>query len=264
MSAVVKTALSQIRPEIREGVLQILLEDHIHFIGVEGGKSGGIHDEGVVTQTVQLHMPGGVPPPAELFGHLAGGKPQLRRQTVENAALAHAGISGEGHQLALNQRPKFLHTAAGFGAGADNGETGVAVDAHQIHRRVKVALVNAQVNRHLLISRNGRHPVNEKRLRHRIDVGREYHQRVNVGDGGADEAVPPGQHLFHHALPPLHGNVHHVTGEGRAVFLSQNATGAAGDHRVSRLHVIKSADGTDDPPGTLFFHTQLNGTSLDW
>ena len=51
---------------------------------------------------------------------------------------------------------------------------------------------------------------------------------------------------------------------GVQFFLSQNATGAAGDHRVSRLHVIKSADGTDDPPGTLFFHTQLNGTSLDW
>ena len=264
MSAVVKTALSQIRPEIREGVLQILLEDHIHFVGVEGGKAGSVHDEGVVPQTVQLHVPGGVPPAAELFGNLAGRKLQLRRQTVENAALAHAGISGEGHQLAFDQCPQRLHTAAGLGAGADDGETSVPVDTHQVHRRVKVALVDAQVNRHLLISRNGRHPVNEKRLRHRVDVGREYHQRVNVGDGGADEAVPPGQHLFHHALPPLHGDVHHVAGEGRAVFLSQNATGAAGDHRVSRLHVIKSADGTDDPPGTLFFHTQLNGTSLDW
>ena len=57
---------------------------------------------------------------------------------------------------------------------------------------------------------------------------------------------------------------HLVAGEGRAVFLSQNAPGAAGDHPVPRLHVIKSADGTDDPPGMLFFHTQLNGTSLDW
>ena len=233
---------THIGPEVWKRVLQILLQDHIHLIGVEGGKSGGIRNIGVFAQVVQLHMAGGMAATAQLLGDLAGSQLQLRAQPIENAALAHTGVAGKGHQLAPDQLPQFLHAFAGFGTGADDRKACMAIDPNQIHRRIQVALVHAQNHRNLLVTGDGSHPVDEEGLRHRIDIGGKNHQRIHIGHRRPDEAVFPGQDLLHHALSLLHGDFHHIAGQRAFAGFPENAPGPAGDQLIGSLHIIKTAD----------------------
>ena len=52
----------------------------------------------------------------------------------------------------------------------------------------------------------------------------------------------------------LHGDFHHIAGEGRDVLLPQNASAPAGDHLTGQLHVIKPAEGADDSSRLFFNH----------
>ena len=115
------------------------------------------------------------------------------------------------------------------------------VDPNQIMGRIQIALVDAQVYGHILIPRDGRHPVNEEGLRHGVDIGGKHHQCVHVGHRRADKVVLPGQDFFHHALSLLHGDLHQIAGEGGIGLFSQNAPGTAGNQPLGGLHIVKSA-----------------------
>ena len=90
VGAIVKPTLSYVGGKVRKGILQVLLQDHIHLIRVERGKSGGIRNIGVFAQVVQLHMAGGMAASAQLLGNLAGGQLQLRSQAVQNPRVFSA------------------------------------------------------------------------------------------------------------------------------------------------------------------------------
>ena len=204
-------------------------------------------------------MAGGVASAAQLLGNLAHGQRQLRAEPVQDTALAHAGISGEGHQLPADHISQLLHALAGFGTGGDHPEARIGVDPDQIVGRVQVGLVDAEDHLNLLVAGNGRYPVNEEGLRHRVHVGGEHHQRVHIGNSRTDELVPPGEDPLHHALSLLNGDFHHITGQGRLMGAAQMASGPAGHRAVLRAHLIKSAEGPNDP-AFAFFHHQPNST----
>ena len=254
MGAVGELAPAQAGGKIREGILQVLLEDHVHLVGVEGGKARGVHHIGVASQAVQLHVAGGMPAPAQLFRNLTGGKGQLRAQAIENAGFAHPGVAGEGRQLAFQGLTQFLNSLAGFGAGADDLEARLFVDCLKLLRRVQIALVDAKNAGDVLIPGDGGHPVDEKRLRHRIHVGGKEHQGIYIGHGGPDEAVGPGQNGFHHSLAPLQGDLHQVAGEGGDLLLPQDSPAPAGHNPLRQLNIIKPTEGADNASALFISH----------
>ena len=164
-------------------------------------------------------------------------------------------------ELSGQQSAQFFNALPCFSAGADHRESGVAVNPDQMLSRIQIALVHAQIHRNLLIARNGRHPVNEVRLRDGIDVGCKHHQCVNIGNRRADEVVFPGQDGFHHALSFFHSNFHHVSGKRGIALFSQDAPGAACHQSLRRLHIIEAADGAEDPPLCFLGHL-VNSTFL--
>ena len=238
----------------RKGILKILLQYNIHLVGIEGGKAGGIHDIGILPQREQLHMTGGVPSPTQLLGNLSGSQMQLWGKPVQDAAFPHAGIAGEGGELAPQKGAELLHALAGFRTGADHGKSGVLIDPLQIQRRVKVAFVDAQVHRHILLPGDGRHPVNEERFCDGIHIGGKHHQRIHIGHRRTDKAVPSGEDFLHHALVLFPGNGYQISGEGGIALPAQDAPGPAGDGAGGRPNVIKSADGPEDPSGCFLSH----------
>ena len=102
---------------------------------------------------------------------------------------------------------------------------------------------------------NGRDTVNKERLRHRIDIGGKNHQRIDVGNRRTNEAVLSGQDLFYHALSMLYGDFHHIAGERRIALFPQNASCTAGNQARVCFYIIKTAQGSDDPP----FHSLSHG-----
>ena len=122
------------------------------------------------------------------------------------------------------------------------------IDAHQVSSRIQVTFVDHQIHRHSLISRDGRHPIDEEGLRHRVDVGGKYHQGIHVGNRRTDEGIFPGKNLLHHALALLHGDFHQIPGQGRIAPTAKDPSGPAGNEAGVRLHVIEAADGAQNPP----------------
>ena len=244
--AVTEPAGTDIGAEVREGKLQILLQNDLHPVRIEGGEAGRIGHIGGFVQAVQLHMAGGVPAPAQLVGDLSRLQPQLRQEAVENAALSHAGIAGEGGELAGNFPAQLLHPMACFGAGANHPEARPGIDFRQSLRRIQVHLVDAQDHRHLLISCDSRHPVNEEGLRHRVGVGGKDHQGVQIGYGRSYKAVLPGKELLHHALFTRYGDFRQVASERGQALLPEVAPGAAGHGAFRCLNLIKTAEGAND------------------
>ena len=200
VGAVVELAPPQVGGEIREGILKVLLQYNIHLVRIKGREPRSIHHEGLSVQCEQLHMAGGVPPPAQLLGDLAGRQVHSRGQGIEDAALAHAGVAGEGGELALEGFSELLHSRPGLGAGGDHPKAGVTVDPHQLACLIQVRFIDAKKGLYPFVSRNGRHPVDEEGLRNGVHIGGENHQRVHVGYRRTDKAVLSGQDLLDHAF----------------------------------------------------------------
>ena len=68
VGTVVKPAFADKGSKIRECILKVLLQYHIHLIRIKGRKSRGIRHIGIFPQPVQLHMPGGMPTAAQFLG----------------------------------------------------------------------------------------------------------------------------------------------------------------------------------------------------
>ena len=149
---------------------------------------------------------------AQFLGNFSGGQIQLRGQTVQNAALSHAGVSGKGHQFSGNGLPQLIHALTGFRTGADDSKTCMFIDADQIHCRIQIAFIDTEHYRHILVTGNGRYPVNQVRFRYRIYIGSKHNQRVNIGYRRPDKFILPGQDLFYHTLSPFHGDFHQISG----------------------------------------------------
>lgn len=84
--------MAEIRSELREGILQLLLVHQLHALGVERGEAGGIGDERIASQAVKLNVARGMATAAELFRNLADGQLKLRAGAVQKAGFADAGI----------------------------------------------------------------------------------------------------------------------------------------------------------------------------
>ena len=203
-------AASNMDTEIRESILQILLQHYIHLVGIKGGESGRIGDIGILSQVIQLHMTGRVSATAQLFRHLASGQSQFRAQGIEHTALTNAGIARKGNQSSPDELTKLLYALTGFRAGADHRESGIPVDSGKIQRRVQVALVDADIHRHLSVTGDCRHPVDQKWFCHRIHIGSKHHQPVHIGNGRPYKAVLSWQDPLHHALALFHGDLNQI------------------------------------------------------
>ena len=147
-----------------------------------------------------------------------------------------------------------LQALSGFGAGEDHREARLFIDAAQLLRGVKIAFVDDDQALHVLVAGDGRHPVDEERLRNGIDIGGKDGQRVHIGHGRPDKAVFSREHRFHHALAMLQGDLHHIAGEGGDMLFAQDTPAPAGNHPIRQLHVIESAQGTDDSSGLFLSH----------
>ena len=121
----------------------------------------------------------------------------------------------------------------------------MAVDVRERLPALEVRLVDAQHDRHILVSRNGRDAVDEERVRHGIRAGRQHDEGVEVTDGRADEAVAARLDLLDHALCAGAGKADPVTDERRHPLLA--AAGAALRERaVPAVYIVKSAERLDD------------------
>ena len=210
-------------PELREQLRQLLLGDGLHELQVQGGEAGGIRHVGFIPDGIELHVAGGMAAPAQLLGDRAGLDPQLGAESLENGALAHAGVPRKGHGLSGDQPPQGLDPQAGLGAGADHGEARGPVQLRQGLRGGQIRLIDADQRLHPLAQGQDGHAVDEEGLRHRDRPGGQDHQLVHVGHGGPEKAVSPGQDLCHRSLsrslrPDLHPVPHQGGFPGFAEF----------------------------------------------
>ena len=67
VGAVVKPTLSDIVSKIREGILEVLFQNHFHLIRIKRRKTRGIGNVGVLPQSIQFHMSGGMSSTAQLL-----------------------------------------------------------------------------------------------------------------------------------------------------------------------------------------------------
>ena len=118
----------------------------------------------------------------------------------------------------------------------------MVINAQKICRRVQIAFIYADIDRHFLLACDCRHSVNEKGFRHRIDIGRKHNQCINVGYRRADKAIFSGENFLHHPLPLLQSDFHHIAGERNFLSLSQMSAATAGNHTAVRLHIIEATE----------------------
>ena len=123
----------------------------------------------------------------------------------------------------------------------------MGINPYQLLRPIQVRFVHAKNAFHALVARNGRHPVDKKRLRYGIHIGGKDHQCIHIGHCRADKAVFSGQDLLHHALLSLPGHNGHIPRQRGQPLLSENPPGLAGQCAVRQDHVIKAAEGPNDP-----------------
>ena len=66
-----KAALAQIGAKLPKGPGQVLFPQQLHAFGIKGGETRGICHKGILSQPVELYMPGSVPAPAQLLANLS-------------------------------------------------------------------------------------------------------------------------------------------------------------------------------------------------
>ena len=243
--------MAEIRSELREGILQLLLVHQLHALGVERGEAGGIGDERIASQAVKLNVARGMATAAELFRNLADGQLKLRAGAVQKAGFADAGISGQAGELSCKRFAQGLDALACFRARDEHGDARSAVDLRKGLRRSQIVLVDDDEGRDVLQLGDGEDAVDEKRFRHRDGAGGQHDKLVDIGDRRADKRVFPRQKRLQNTLVPLPGDTDEIADEGRLVLPPEAASGAALDNAVLRLYIIEAAQGFDD---AILFH----------
>ena len=249
MAAPHEAALPQIGRELRERLRQVLLQLQIHLLRVEGGKARRVDDPCLAAQREHLHMAGGVAAAAQRLADLPHRQRQLRREGVEDAGLADAGITCKGVQLAIYCGAQCVQSLPCCGADAQHLYGGAGVDAVQLVRRVKVALVQTQQYLAALQRCDGGDAVDEVRLRHRDGGAGNDDQLVDVGGGGAEEYVLPRLHGLYKALAAAQLPYLHPVAHQRAESLApEPAPGAALQHLIAGVHIVEAAEGLLNAP----------------
>ena len=106
---------------------------------------------------------------AELFRDLA--RLHGEAEAVQDAALADAGIAREGDGLAAHGLVQGGNTLAAGRTRRKDREPGMAVDVRERLPALEVRLVDAQHDRHILVSRNGRDAVDQvKKLKKNSEI----------------------------------------------------------------------------------------------
>ena len=119
---------------------------------------------------------------------------------------------------------------------------------------VKVAFVDADRHGDVLVPRDGGDPVQQERVRHRVHVGGQEHEAVDIRDGRTHKAVAPGRQAFDHAGLPRDGDLRHVADQGRTVLLAEVPPGLAFDQARRGADGVKAAQGADNPSGLPISH----------
>ena len=222
----------------------MLLQLQVQLLGIKGRKARGVDDIGVLSQGEQLHMAGGVPPPAQGLADLPHRQGKTGVQGVENAGLPHAGVAGEGAELSGQLPAQLVDPLAGDGADPQHPDGGAAVYPVQLLRRVQVALVQAQQHPAVLQGGNGADAVDEIRVRHRQGGGGDDHQLVDVGRRRAVEGVAAGLHRLHKALAAAQlPDLDPVPHQGRQPLPAELAPGPALQGLRPGVHIVKPAEG---------------------
>ena len=248
MGAVGELAVAEIRRKLRESVLQPLFVYQLHPFGVERGEARRVGDEGIRAEGIQLNMARGMAPAAKLFRDLADRQLQCRADAVEKARLSNAGIAGQARELPGQKRLQLPDPLARCSARNKDRDPGLFVDLRQRLCRGQIVLVDADHGRDVLQLCNGKHAVNEKRLRDRDGAGGQHDQLVDIRDRRADKRVFARQQRFEYAPAAfLLCDADKVPDERRLLLPPEAAAGLALDHAVFRLHIIEAADGFDDP-----------------
>lgn len=159
-------------------------------------------------------MPRRMPTAAQLLRDRSDSQPQLRGQAVEQAALADAGVAGEGNGLAPEEGGNLRHPLPRLSADLPGGKARPAVNIRKLRAGVKVAFVDADRHGDILVPCDGGDPVQQERVRHRVHVGGQEHEAVDIRDGRAHKAVAPGRQAFDHAGLPRDGDLRHVADQG--------------------------------------------------
>ena len=103
-----KLALHQVGFELTECILQIFSQDKIHLLGVERGKARRVGNISAVIRN-KFDVTGRVTATADTIRNRTGFGSKVRNQSVEQAGLANAGITGEGSRLAAQESAQFLY-----------------------------------------------------------------------------------------------------------------------------------------------------------
>ena len=87
---------------------------------------------------------------------------------------------------------QLVHALACLGAGHNHAEARALVNSSKRRARLQIILVHADERLDALLTRDGQHPVDEERLCLRDRARGQQHQKIDICDCRADEAVFPG------------------------------------------------------------------------
>lgn len=255
VSAVVKAALAYVWPELREAELQFFLWYGRQLLHIEGGKARRVCHEGSARRE-DLDVPSRMAASAQLFADYAGLKPKSGLQSVQQAGFAHAGVAGKGADLAGYAAAQLLHALPRDGARLYDPVAAGGVDVAQAAHPGCVGLVDADEHLAAHVLREGRDPVNEEGVRHRIHLGGNCDQQVDICDGGTYEEVLPRQQLVYPALSvSVERYLHPVPDErGRAVQ-PETAACSALDRSAFSFDIVEAAEGLYDDALHQFMNT---------
>ena len=194
-------------------------------------------------------MAGGMAAAAQGLADLPHRQIQGRQQRVQHAGLSHAGVAGEGAELAAYGITQRVQPLAGDGADTENGDGGAAVNVVQRVGTVQVALVQAQQHLTALQGGDGGDAVDEVRLCHRYGRRGQDHQLVDVGSGGAGKLVAALLHCLHKALAVTQlPDLHPVAHQGAEALAAEFAPGAALERPAAGIHIVEAAEGFFNAP----------------
>ena len=126
MGTVLKAALAQEGPELHEVLLQLLLVNQLHPLGVERGKARRIDDLRPAGKLVKLHMARCMASSPKRLAHFARLDGYSRVKCVQNARFSNAGIPRYNGEFSLQFRAQPLHSIPCFRADTHSAEHNIA------------------------------------------------------------------------------------------------------------------------------------------
>ena len=229
--------------------MKLLLVNGLHHLDIKGGKARRIGDIGVLPQLIELHMPCGVAAPAQLLADFPRLDMAARQKHIENTGLAHAGVAGKGTDLTAKDIQQSAYALACGGAGADDGKTGLCKGIIQPVSAVDIHLIDADHELTAGLRRDDGDPVDQEWVCHRVGIGGNKYQRVNIGHRRADKPVFSLFHLVDAAFAVgVQAALYPVSHQRRGAVQAEAAPGLAFQYAVFGFHIVKAAERFNDYP----------------